>query len=199
MALFYTGKRPVTKGRNYNDSFNVYKGTVGTYSNWSLYNKSHVLDGAPNRDVVLGDNTRLSRPTLLEYLWSGGQHVAPMVDPGAGERVEGMRWNPLLHRGVPGSQALDADNAHDRDYRSDYSRYSNYIFDGLEIAEPLNDPGHSVRYTAAWGGASRPFEHQGVAQAMEDDSATGVPEGTSNPYGYNKVNEWHGIPSARAL
>jgi len=52
MTTFYTGKRPVLKGRS--DTANTYTGLIGRYSNWDLMYTSHVLDGAPDSQHTPG-------------------------------------------------------------------------------------------------------------------------------------------------
>jgi hypothetical protein len=199
MATFYTGYRPVLKGRDFDDSVHSWKGTVGTYSNWSLMNSSHVLDGAPNENTVLGDDSRLSRPTLLEYLWSGKHHIAPITNVGSGERLDGMRYNPLTYRGLAGAAAFKSGYGHDESYSTDYARYTNFVFDGIDIAEPLDDPGHSIRYSTTYGGAFNPWINKGVTTTPLDDSGSTLPTGYDNAYGKNKINEWRGVASARVL
>jgi hypothetical protein len=194
MAIFYTGKRPVTKGRNWRDASDTYH-PIGTYSNRSLLNPSQVLDGAPNTNVVPGADRAYSMPTLLEMVYSGQHHIEPIKNVGGGERLTYHRFHPLEYKGLSGAKAMPTDYGRLPSFQSDYANYSNFVFDGLSIAEPLDNPGHAIRYTATWGGASQPNIHQGVpsVEAIEDAGSG------DDTYGYAEINQWFGVPSAKAL
>lgn len=199
MAVFYTGKRPVTKGRNLNDSIHPIKGE-GVYSNWDLFNPSQVLDGAPNVNTVLGAD-RLSMPTLLEMIFSGAHHIAPVKNVGGGERLEYGRFRPLEYKGLTGAKAFPAGYGRTPEFASDYANYSNFIFDGIAAADVMDDPGHAIRYETTYGGASNPWLHQGAAadKALDDDGQVVSADPDDNDYGHKKINQWFGVPSAKAL
>jgi hypothetical protein len=197
MATFYQGYRNIIKGRDSDNSIHEWKGTAGVYSNWSLMNSDHPLDGVPNNHRALGAS-RLSEPTFLELLFSGAHHIAPINNVGGGTRLDGFRWGPHEYKGMAGTKAFRSGFGH-ADRSTSYSLYSNHIFDGIEVAKQLSDSGHAIRYTAAWGGASKPHIHQGVTTAMASDYGQAIPAGHDNAYGRNRVNEWRGVPSARAL
>ncbi len=194
MATFYTGYRHVLRGRNSNNSGRYLTGTPGTYSYYGLTNSDQVLEGFPNTNYPVGTERPYNYIGFMEYLYGGGHHLAPMRNSGGGPRVEGARFRPLEYKGTAGSAVFH----NHTQVTTDYALYSNFIYDGLESAEALKDPGHAIRYDAAWGGPHRPYIHQGVTEAMAD---AGQPLATDydNEYGRNKPNEWRGVPSARAL
>lgn len=197
MATFYQGYRNIHKGRD-GDVVHHWKGTVNVYSNWDLMNPDQPLDGAPDHDTELGDDSRLSRPRLLEYIFSGKHHIAPLDDPGDGARLGYHRFHPLEYKGLEGTKVFKSDYGHGHFYFSDY-RYSNYIFDGIEVAEVASDVGHERRFNATWGGAFDPWVYKGVSEQPMADVGSDIPTGYDNPYGKNKVLEWQGLPSAKAL
>lgn len=197
MATFYQGYRNILKGRNGNVT-HIWKGTVNVYSNWDLMNPDHPLDGAPNTNTVLGDDSRLSRPRLLEYIFAGKHHIAPVNNVGGGERLDGARYRPLEYKGLEGTKVFKSAYGHTQLYFSDY-RYSNYIFDGVTSADLMSDVGHTVRYDTDWGGAFNPWVFKGVGDGILEDAGSVLPQGYDNEYGKNKVLEWRGVPSAQAL
>ncbi len=199
MTTFYTGYRSVLRGRDADNFVHTAKGEVGVYSNWSLMDTgSKVLTGMPNTEHVLGT---YKHATFLEYLFAGGQHVAPMSNAGGGARVEGARFNPLTYRGLPGAAATYG-LGHAEDRVNSYSAYSNYKYDGLVAAEPLVSSGHARRYSTTYGGASKPNEFQGTTLSAPLASSTlghAIEAGYDTEYGRNKSLEWRGTPSSRVL
>lgn len=202
MALFYTGKRPVTKGRNWRDESDLYH-AIGTYSNRSLLNPSQVLDGAPNTNTVLGVLTRLSAPRLMEMVFSGAHNIEPMVGAGAGIRLTSTygRFRPLEYKGMAGTKAFGSGFGHAIVHTTAYDNYSNFVYDGIVSAEPLAEIGHVIRYTTTYGGASAPWLYHGAAhdKALDEGGHTVSANPASNLYGNQKVNQWFGVPSAKAL
>lgn len=196
MATFYIGYRPVLKGRDADDAVHFWKGTVGVYSNWDLMNPSHVLDGAPDRHAALGDDTRLSRPTLLEYLFAGGQHLYDMANPGSGARLDYGRFRPLEFKGLVGANAFPSYFGHAK-RTTDYSLYSNYIFDGVTAADVMAAAGHVRRFDASYGGAFDPYIFKGTIPVMVNVGKA-LPD-ADYAYGFNRVNEWRGVPSMKVL
>lgn len=199
MALAYTGYRRVTKGKNYNDSVHLWKGTVGVYSNWDLMNPSQVLDGAPNTNTVLGDSRDLSSPRLLELIFSGKTgHKAPMANSGNGPMLDWHTADILEYKGL--SPIFASGYGHTTSERTDYARYTNFVFDGIDVAETLKNPGHAIRYDSAWGGAFAPYIWKGLADpAMTDPGSNTDAPAYDNDYGKNKVLEWRGVASSSAL
>jgi hypothetical protein len=200
MATAYIGVRPILKGRNAKDNINTGTGAVEVYSNWSLMNSSHVLDGFPDRNVALGTQTRLSAPTMLEYMFSGKAWTYPMAGAGGGTRLSYHRTKPLEYKGLAGSAIFQSGYGH-IDRVTSYSLDPPFEFSGLASAEALKAPGHAVRYTAAYGGASNPLVWKGVASAKAMPGTVGktLPVSYDYDYGFNRVNEWRGVPSAKAL
>lgn len=202
MAIFYTGPRAVTKGRNSNDSIHPYKG-VGEYSNYHLWNTSHVLDGAPNEDHVPGTGYHpgdyfLSSVMLGVFV----DYKAPLEDPGKGPELDWYTpYSVSLLRSGEQGEAFGDDFGHEL-RRSDYSfGYIKYAEDNDEL---LASAGHAYRTidgdgTASTFGRFEPHINKGITKPFEEDYGQEVPEGYDNEYGRNKVNEWRGTPSSRIL
>lgn len=198
MATYYTGYRNVLKGRDADDAVNPIRGKVGTYTYYDLYNSSHVLDGAPDKEIVLGASRPYSQPTLLELLYSGKMHhIAPLDNPGTGP-VTNYWLNTTLFGGLESARALgDPGHAPRKLY---YGTYTNWVFDGLTSADALSDPGHAIRYgVVSYGGAFAPYVNKGVAIAPLADPGKALATDATGLYGSNKVNEWRGVPSSQAL
>ena len=205
MATFYTGSRPVLKGRTSTQNIHIWKNKAEVYSNWSLMNPSHVLDGAPDRHVDPGTGN-YPGDYFTSYIFRGRQHIAPMTAPGLGARVDGMRYRPLEYRGLTGAKAFSDDFGHSATRVTSYSLYSNYVFDGIPGAEtlPSSTVGHSRRYTSTINsfGSFDPYIHKGTSSSEAFPSTFGQ----ANPSAHNssdyrsaKVNEWRGTPSSKAL
>lgn len=233
MPTFYIGHRPVLKGRNAN-VVNPYTGKVGEYSNWDIFNTSHVLDGAPDYNNVPGSG--LYPHSLQLSRWFLGLDTpqqSPMYTPGDGPRLDSFyfRQQPYQWKGVPAGQALGGAGFGHAEGAGVLSEYAvnqiNYRFLGVPSAQPLADAGlgHSIRYfgdpTVASGfGANRFFEYQGVpstkshaltnpghpeyapsvaADWVPTDYGQVPPTRTNQHYGFEHVQEWFGVPSAKAL
>jgi hypothetical protein len=202
MALFYTGSRPVTKGRNSNDAVNPYKGSAGTYSNWSLYNTSHVFDGMPNVNHVPGTG-RHPHGLQMSRWYRGEDTKFPMDGVGTGNRIEGMRYRPLENKAVGSAKVFQPTygmSVEERRARG-YS-FDDYSHDNRQ--NRLEDIGHTLRFigaagTAATFGRFDPHVNKGVSAQPFDDFGQPLPEGYDNPYGRNRTLEWRGIPSAKAI
>lgn len=201
MALFYQGKRPVLKGRNSSDSKNPYKGNVvGTYSNWSIYNTSHVLDGAPNSHVEPGDGAYPGDYAMSRYFRGDdtGSAIVNLRAAGGGVRITGMRYRPLENKAAGNNKVFKSVYGHavltptTRTYSFD-----DYIQGTYRPA--LITGGHAVRYIDASGtansfGSFGPWVNKGVTdEPLSNTSAS------SDEYGRKKVNEWKGVTSAKAL
>jgi hypothetical protein len=109
----------------------------------------------------------------------------------------------MEYKGLSGSSAFPSTFGH-VDRSSDYS-YNNYIFDGVTSANIFAGTGHSPR-TEAQGapssfGVFRPDEPHFVTSAAIFTTTYGqaIPAGYNNEYGKNKVQEWRGLPSSKAL
>lgn len=205
MAVFYTGTRPVTKGRDSDNSIHPYKG-VGVYSNWALMNTSHILDGAPNTAHTPGDgyhphDIQLTRRYL--GLETHGTQVEELRDAGGGTRLDYHRWHPNENKAAGNNLVFKFGFGHIT-RQVDYSNWDAY--DDTYRQRRLDDPGHSIRYTGDDGvvegmGAYRPNINQGITDEPLENTVQKYPvAGKYNTdYGRNRVNEWHGIPSGKGL
>lgn len=204
MATFYVGPRPVLKGQNTKDMVNPYKGTAGTYSYYPLYSTSHVLDGAPDNHFAPGTG-QFPGNRFLSQLFNGTTlYVHPLSGsfPDGSATYDGARFRPKEFKGLSGAAAFPSGFGH-ADRVTSYSLYSNYIFDGVAAAEVFaSGYGHGPR-TEAQGAPSsygifRPTEEQGVPSAKVFSAGYGQANVTGD-YGREKVQEWYGVPSAKAL
>jgi hypothetical protein len=201
MAMFYTGYRRVLKGRNWNDAVHPISGETAKYSNYTIYNTSQVLDGAPREDHEIGTG-RHPHDSRLSQMYKGEFPAYPLADPGEGARIDGMRYRPLENKAAGNNLVFKSGYGH-IPRENAYSVYNNFTFDGIGTP-PLEDPGHAVRAEGAEGtastfGAFDPWVYKGITGPALDDPGHTVPEGYDNAYGFNKVNEWQGVPSAKAL
>ena len=92
MATFYSGFRSVLKGRNSDDSVHPWKGTAGTYSNYSLFNTSHVLDGAPDNDHTPGTGYHPHGLAMTRWYLGLQNDDMPLRAPG---HTDDQRYRPL--------------------------------------------------------------------------------------------------------
>jgi hypothetical protein len=208
MATFYVGPRPVLKGRSSAEMVNPYttltgkaKGT-GTYSFYPLYSTSHVLDGAPDRHVAPGTG-EFPGNRFLSQLFNGSTlYVHPLSGsfPDGTATYDGARFRPQEFKGLVGSAAFPAGFGH-ADRASDYS-YNNFLFDGVTSSNVFANTGHAPRTEAEGAPSSfglfRPNDVHGVASSKvftEDYGQANV----TGEYGREKVQEWFGVPSAKAL
>lgn len=209
MATFYVGVRPVLRGRNSNDfSFaekartlsGVTRSAVGVYSNYSLFAPG-VLTGGPDNNHTPGTGHH-PHGIFLTRRYRGLDTLSPLDGPGAGERLDGFRYHPHEYKGLPGSQVLASVGHVPRDLY--YGLYSNDTFDGVASAEQMTDPGHTRRSigaagTAATFGSFDPWVNKGVTTTPLSGTTQTYPTVYNNEYGRNRVNEWQGVPSSRAL
>jgi hypothetical protein len=205
MATFYDGPRPVLKGRNTSQMVNPYKGTAGTYSFYPLFSTSHVLDGAPDNHHVPGTGYHPGN-VLLSQLFNGTNlYVHPLSGtfPDGKATYDGARFKPLEYKGLSTAKAFSTGYGHAVDRASDYALYSNYKFDGVTSANVFASGfGHAQRTDAQGAAASFglfiPDEKHGVPSAIVFTSGYGQAN-TTGDYGREKINEWVGVPSAKAL
>lgn len=207
MATFYVGPRPVLKGRTTAGMVHPYKGTVGKYSFWENWSTSHVLDGAPDNHHIPGTG-RHPGALLLSQLFTGSvSYIHPLSGTFQnGANYSGSRYRPLEFKGLTGAAVFTNGYGHLADRVTTYSYYSNFKFDGVTSAEALANAGHGQRAYGAAGvpnsfGYFAPEEFHGVTSTTVFSSGYGqaLPAGYDNAYGKNKVNEYRGVPSARAL
>lgn len=208
MATFYVGPRPVLRGVNTNDMVNPYTSMTGkakgkgTYSYYPLYNTSHVLTGAPDNAHVPGTGYAPG-DVFMSQIFRG---VTFYIHPLSGTFRNGYgtgRFSPDTFKGLSGAKAFPSDFGH-ADRSSDYS-YNNNIFDGVTSANVFLNTGHGPR-TEAQGapssfGVFRPDEPHFVTSGAVFTATYGqaIPAGYDNAYGKNKVQEWRGLPSSKAL
>lgn len=212
MATFYVGHRPVLRGRT-GSEFAIQEKThtlsgrtrsaVGTYSHYALLGPG-LLTGAPDNDHTPGTGYHPHGLTLTRRA-RGLDTKNPLDSPGSGARIDGMRFRPLEYKGLTANSALATSSlGHAPDRDRYYSLYSNDVFDGVTSAVVLDDPGHTIRYVDAEGtansfGAFSPWVYKGTTtQALSGADGT-YPTGYDNDYGKNRVLEWRGVPSSRAL
>lgn len=197
MPTTYIGYRPVLTQRDSNNFIGP-KGVVGVYSNYELRDTGpKVFTGFPDNNHVLGG---LEHARILEYIFAGGHHIAPMRGAGDGPRQEGARFRPWEKRATQGAQVFPTGYGH-ADRITSYSFYSNFYPDGLDSAEPMADVGHVRRVNAglSYGGAFEPGINNGVSVTPMAAPGQAAPVDHTSPYGKNKINVWRGVPSSRAL
>jgi hypothetical protein len=174
------------------------KGVTGTYSNWSLFSSDHVLDGFPDAHVEPGAGA-FPHGIQLSRWYRGLRTVWPLDDSGGGTRLSYARFRPLEFKGVESQKAFATAFGH-ADRENAYALQS-LLFDGLDSAKAINNPGHAKRSSggAANFGHFDPHVHKGLDLAMEADFGQAVPAGYDNSYGHNRVNEHRGVTASVAL
>lgn len=212
MTTFYVGPRPVLKGRTTANMVNPYSNMngeskgAGTYSFYPLYSPDQVLDGAPDNHFDPGTG-QFPGNRFLSQLFNGTNlYVHPLSGdfPDGKATYDGARFRPLEYKGLTGAAAFPSDFGQANQYFSEYS-YNNYIFDGVTSSEALANVGHARR-TEADGAPSSfgyfvPTVFSGVESAKVFDASFGeaYPTGYDNEYGQNRIKEFRGVPSAKAL
>lgn len=200
VATTYVGTRPILKGRTLATAVNTYTGKVMKYSNWLLMSPDHVLDGAPDRQYVVGQNNRYAKARFLAQQFAGtAVYVSPLTAPGLGARQADGRYRPFEFKGLAGAAVFPSNFGHAPFRNLYYSEYSNDIFDGVPSAITLTGGGHVRRFNAPWGGAFDPYANKGVSVQPFANPGKVAPADALSPYGHNRVREWRGVPSSRAL
>lgn len=204
MALYYSGYRPIFKGDNEKRWINTYTGRVGVYSNWSMMSDVDPWDGKfANHTMGTGYSPHgvfLSRKYLGLVV---DTPPMPSSSVGAGARLTGFRFTPTLNRSVPGGMAFVSSFGHAAKRGVPYQFFDNYTFHGVTSAQTIISAGHSARYPGTTGapatfGAFAPWVWKGAASTQAMPSTLGQ-AGTASVLGHNKVNEWKGVTSAKAL
>lgn len=206
MTTFYVGPRPVLKGQNSNEMVNTYKGTAGTYSFYPLFSTSHVLDGAPDNHFNPGTGDFPGNRFLSQIFNGSTLYVHPLSGTFAdGAGYDGARFKPKEFKGLAGAAAFPSNFGHAYNRGNDYEYYDNWLFDGVPSANVMTNLGHGQR-TEAQGAPSSfgyfaPTEFNGVTSTTVFTSGYGqaYPTGYDNEYGKNRVQEFRGVPSAKAL
>jgi hypothetical protein len=193
--------RPILPGQNENEFVPPWRDSPGVYSYFPIWSSTQLLEDMPINKHVPGEG-RHPHGLQMSRWFLGLQNDTLLGNPGLGTRIDGMRFNPTLFRGLVG--ALEGTSGQSNPNLT-YSRFTNFVFHGLEIDKTLVDPGHSARGvdgegTAATFGSFGPLDPGAKAlfQPMEDPGQA-LPEGYDNSYGHNRIQEWHGVPSARVL
>lgn len=209
MATFYVGPRPVLKGRTTAGMVNPYtsmtgkaKGT-GTYSFYPLYSTSHVLDGAPDNHFDPGTGQFPGNRFLSQVFNGTTLYIHPLsgtFQNGAG--YDGARFKPQEFKGLAGASAFPSTFGHAYNRVNDYALYDNYIFDGVPSADIFANTGHAQRTEAEGAPSSfgffQPNEFKGVPSTVVFTSGYGQAN-TTGDYGREKVKEFNGVASAKAL
>ena len=208
MSTFYVGPRPVLRGQNTNDMVNPYTTITGkakgkgTYSYYPLYNTSHLLDGAPDREHVPGTGY-FPGDVFMSQIFRGTSFY---IHPLSGTFRDGYgfgRFNPDSFKGLSGAKAFPSTFGHVLRY-NEY-RYNNNIFDGVPSTDIFKDTGHAPRTDAQGAPSSfglfRPDEPHFVTSGAVFTATYGqpIPTDYNHNYGKNRVQERRGIPSAKAL
>lgn len=197
---------------------------VGVYSYYPLFGPG-LLTGAPDNNHVPGTGI-YPHAIFLSRVFLGLQTSArktSLLAPGLGPRLAyaGGRFRPLEYKGLDSDRVFPAHMGHGfRDpvrVEFTWASWSNYYFAGLPSAQALPDAqlGHKLRSIGAAGapatfGAFQPYIYKGVDPTLKEGSITrhgeqstalgeAIPSGHDNAYGHNRVNEWFGVPSAKAL
>src|ERR1700756_107311 len=107
MPTFYTGYRPILKPLGGNP-VNPYTGTVGTYSNWALFSKSHAFDGARDVNNVPGAGLYPGDYYMSRVYRGLENKTQPLAYPGLGPVLDPnyFRTQPLLYHGLVGAKVF---------------------------------------------------------------------------------------------
>lgn len=209
MATFYVGPRPVLKGRTTAGMVNPHTTmtgkakSTGTYSYYPLYSTSHVLDGAPDNHHTPGSGNHPGNRFLSQLFNGTTLYIHPLSGTFAdgSATYDGARFRPLEYKGITAGKAFPSDFGH-AERTTDYSLYSNYIFDGVTSANAFANTGHAQRSDTAGAANSfgffQPTEFHGVTSTKVFTNGYGQAN-TTGDYGREKVQEWYGVPSAQAL
>lgn len=208
MATFYVGRRPVLKGATtatmtnpYTTMTNKAKGK-GTYSYYPLYSPDQILDGAPDNHHVPGTGYHPGDVFMSQIFNGSTLYIHPLSGtfPNGKATYDGARFRPMEYKGLTAVRAFPSSFGHAE--RENEYKHRVYSFAGITAAKTLVNAGHAWTRTDSSGAANSfgyfvPEEHKGVAS-----SVIFVDYGQANTtgdYGRNKVQEWKGVASAKAL
>lgn len=200
--MAYRGYRPILPGQNTNEWRHVVTGEKAVYSNWQLMSETQALEDMPLEHHEPGTG-RHPHGILSSQMFTGEQRYAPMElskYSHGGQRAAYLRFDHLEHHGVPAGDMFAGDWGHDGTREFNFSRFQNWGQLAVPSADKTLD-GHAIRYYGDEGVASgfgryRPYENQGVGEDIMADPGQDYEEGR---YGFEKVNEYFGVPSAKAL
>lgn len=205
MAVTYSGNTPRFSGRSTGDYEHPYKG-AGTYSNWSIFHGDGPLSVFPANEEnhVPGTGRHPHNVQMSRYYTGLEDRTQPLDDPGMGPELTWHRKysDVITIQGEGAQKAFGVDYGHE-DRVTSYSRWAEYIYRGVTPA-PLADPGHEFRRlnegTANWFGPTEPLQYHGVSKTpLHDPGATIEDKPQGLDYAFQKVQEWKGVPSAKAL
>lgn len=210
MATSYIGPRPILRGADSTDMVNPYvtmtgkvKGT-GTYSYYPLYNANNLLSGMPDRDHTIGTGY-FPGDVFMSQLFRGLGDTL-YVHPLSGTFRNGYgfgRFNPDGYKGLDATTAFTSGFGHVE--RENEYKHRAYRFAGIASAEAIKNAGHAPRTDAQGApnsyGLFRPDENHYVPSGQVFVSTFGqpIPTDYNHDYGKNKVQEWRGVASAKAL
>lgn len=190
MALFYTGSRPVLKGRSTKHMIHPQKGE-GVYSFWHLYSTDHVLDGAPTNNVVPGEG-KFPHGLQMSRWFTGAETKFAIDNAGDGPRVAGARFGPLEFKGTVSIFASFGHVATENAYH-----VSIYKFKGVDASKQLASLGTGP--TPVNVGGFTPLDYHGVDKALDNPGQVVTTVPFSDPYGHNHVLQHEGVPSSKAI
>lgn len=196
----YTGHRPILPGQNTNEWTHNVTGEVGVYSNWQLQTETHLLEDMPREDHTPGTG-RHPHGVLLSQMYTGEHTYSPMElakYSHGGQRAAYLRFEHLAPERVPAAEVFQSDFGHDGTREFTFSRFFNYGQLAIDSQYALKG-GHAKRAYgegAANMGPSNPYDHNRVG----DDALAGAGRSYGDGrYGFEKVNEYNGVPSAKVL
>lgn len=200
----YVGTRYVLPGQDSSDWVHPYKG-AGKYSNYHLFSSTQLLDGAPLRDHTPGTgyhpgNVKLSRAFLGLDVNDSPMYVQKFVH--GGQSAPYLRYIDSLFHGLPGSEVFGGTWGHDGTREISTSRWSNLKHRGVPSAITLLGGRPPREYGEAIPnfGPIRPFIFQGVGpDKLEDSGQTLDEKPQGHQYAFQRVQEWQGVDSAKAL
>jgi len=206
MPIVYSGNTPIIKGRSTSDFVHPYKG-LGTYSNWSIFAGNGPLADMPEKeDHVPGTGRHPHGLQLSQQFMGLDNEMHPMADPGSGPE---LTWHTSYKdafalKGKDGQDIFPRDFGHEK-RDSSYALKDPWTFRGVAAA-PLEDVGHEQRLfnvgTANWVGATHPYDYGSKSVSgtpLEDPGAPIDDKPSGLDHAFQRVNEWKGVPSARAL
>lgn len=196
-TMYYTGLRPVLRGRTA-PRFNPFTGKPAVYSNYLIFSDEHVLDGAPIENHVPGTGYH-PHDWLLSQWFLHGSSNKWMKNPGNGIRQLYERTNPTLWKGITKAMAEPGHAA----FRDSPYAYYNMFFHGLNSAKAMTG-GHPKRYIGdinapASFGYFDPWLYKGVPSTHAMDGVGIKVSSVLGEYGRDRVMEWRGVPSGKAM
>ena len=202
MATYYVGPRPILRGVNTNDMVNPYTTMTGKAKGkgtYPLYNTSHLLGGFPDNAHTPGTGYFPGDVFMSQVFRGLNLYIFPLANPTENGYGFG-RFNPDLYKGLSSTLAFTSGFGH-AERENDY-KLRQYTFKGVASAQAFANTGHAAR-TDAQGAPStygyfRPEEEHGVTSSKVFTSGYGQSNATGS-YGRNKVQEWKGVTSAKAL